>query len=319
MNGSSSYTVGWILFAVVVVVALGVDLGLMRRNPRPLTLRAATFWTVAWTALALAFNGYIFWGFGVDKGLQFFQAWLLEQALSIDNVFVFLVIFRYFSVRREHQHPVLFWGILGAVVTRGLFIVAGVTLIARFHWVQYVLGAFLVFTAVRILMQKEADFDPGKNLVLRLFNRFVPSTRDPVDGKFILRRDGRLLATPLLAVLLVVEATDVMFAVDSIPAVLGVTTDGLIVYSSNIFAVLGLRSLFFLIEGLMQSLRFLKIGIAMILAFIGVKILLDAKYPLPVWSSLAVIAGVLLVTVLASLAFPERGDHDVKAKPPEAA
>jgi len=296
----------WGLFSLVIVVFLALDLGVFHRQARAVSMKEAAVWTGIWTVLALLFNGFVFYRFGTAKALEFFQGWLLELALSVDNVFVFLVIFSFFHVAEEHQHRVLFWGIVGAVVARGAFIAAGAALIRQFHWVMYALGAFLVYTAIKILVQKDEEMDPSKNFALRLFRRFIP-TSDKYDGaRFITRVDGRWLATPLLAVLVVVDVADVMFAVDSIPAVFGVTTDIFIVLTSNIFAILGLRSLFFLIAALVQKLRFLKLGVAVILAFIGVKILIDRFYPMPLALSLGVLAGVLLTTAAASVIFPER-------------
>jgi tellurite resistance protein TerC len=296
----------WGVFAAVIIVFLAIDLGVFHRQARSVSMKEAAVWTGIWTLLALLFNAFVFHRFGAQKGLQFLQGWLLELALSVDNVFVFLVIFSYFRVSPEHQHRVLFWGIIGAVVTRGAFIAAGAALITRFHWVMYGLGAFLVYTAIKILVQKDEEMDPSKNFALRLFRRLVPTSQTTDGAKFITRQDGKLMATPLLAVLVVVETADVMFAVDSIPAVFGVTTDIFIVLTSNIFAILGLRSLFFLISALVQTLRFLKLGVAVILAFIGVKILIERFYPIPIAASLGVLAGVLLTTALASVMFPEK-------------
>jgi tellurite resistance protein TerC len=298
----------WGLFALVVAVFLAIDLGIFHRKARAVRMREAAIWTGIWTVVALLFNGFVFHRFGTAKGLQFFQGYLLELALSVDNVFVFLVIFGFFRVADEHQHRVLFWGIVGAVVARGAFIAAGAAMIQRFHWAMYVLGAFLVYTAIKILVQRDEEMDPSKNVVLRIFRRLV-RTSDSYDGaRFVTRQNGRLMATPLLAVLVVVDAADVMFAVDSIPAVFGVTTDIFIVLTSNIFAILGLRSLFFLIAALVQKLRFLKLGVAVILAFIGVKILIERFYPIPLAASLGVLAGILLTTGVASLLFPEKKD-----------
>jgi len=296
----------WGLFALVITIFLALDLGVFHRQAKRVTMKEAALWTCVWTLLALLFNGFVFHRFGTQKGLEFLQGYLLELALSVDNVFVFLVVFSYFHVAEEHRHRVLFWGIIGAVVTRGIFIGAGAAVIQRFHWVMYILGAFLVFTAIKILVQKESELDPSRNLMLRLFRRLVPTSPTTDGAKFVTRHNGRLVATPLLAVLVVVESADVMFAVDSIPAIFGVTTDIFIVLTSNIFAILGLRSLFFLIAALVQKLRFLKLGVAVILAFIGVKILIERFYKIPVAASLGVLAGVLLMTALASLMFPEK-------------
>jgi tellurite resistance protein TerC len=301
----------WALFAAVVIVALAIDLGIFHRHAHVVRMREAAVWTGVWASLALGFNAFIYYRFGGIKAAEFLQGWLLEYALSIDNVFVFLVVFRYFRVPQDQLHRVLFWGILGAVISRGLFIGLGAVMIQRYHWVLYILGAFLVYTAIKILLQKDEEIDPGKNPALRLFRRILPTTPNYQGQRFLVRLDGRLHATPLLLVLLVVEMTDIMFAVDSIPAIFGVTTDVFIVFTSNIFAILGLRSLFFLIEGLVAKLRFLKVGVAVILAFIGVKILIKGWYEFPVPFSLGVLAGVLIVSALVSLLFPE------KLKPPE--
>jgi tellurite resistance protein TerC len=294
----------WTLFAAVVVVFLAIDLGIFHRKAHAVSTREAAAWTVVWVTLAMLFNGFVFYRFGSQKGLEFFQGYLLELALSVDNVFVFLVVFSYFRVAEEHRHRVLFWGIIGAVITRGLFIALGAAVIRQFHWVMYILGAFLVFTAIKIVVQRDEELDPSKNPVLRLFRRLVPSSHHYDGAKFLTVENGRRVATPLLAVLVVVESADVMFAVDSIPAIFGVTTDTFIVLTSNIFAILGLRSLFFLIQGLVQKLRFLKIGVAIILAFIGVKILIEKLYKIPVAVSLSVLASVLVLTAIASLVFP---------------
>jgi tellurite resistance protein TerC len=265
--------------------------------------RDAAIWVVVWCSLGLAFNLFVLRRFGVQKGLEFLQGWLLELALSADNVFVFLVILSYFKVGREVQHRVLFWGIVGAVISRGAFIGAGAATIHAFHWVLYLLGAFLVFTAIKILAQDEKPVDPSRNLVLRLFRRLVPITPDYSGARFFARHQGRLMATPLLAVVVVVEAADVMFAVDSIPAIFGVTTDVFIVFTSNIFAVLGLRSLYFLVAGLAQRLVYLKYAISAILAFIGIKIVVQPFFAIPVAISLAVVAGLLALATAVSLLF----------------
>jgi tellurite resistance protein TerC len=294
----------WIIFGAVVILALAIDLGIFHREAHVVKLREAAAWTAVWASLALGFNAFIYFRSGGIRAAEFLQGYLLEYALSVDNVFVFLVVFRYFRVPPEHLHRVLFWGIIGAVVSRGLFIAAGSVIIARFHWVMYLLGAFLVYTALRIIAQKDVEVDPSKNVALRVARRLLRTTPHYEGQKFLVRRDGRLWATPLLVVLFVVEMSDIMFAVDSIPAIFGVTTDVFIVFTSNIFAILGLRSLFFLVEGLVSKLRFLKVGVALILAFIGVKILIKSFYEIPVVVSLSVLAGVLAVSALASVLIP---------------
>ena len=297
----------WGLFALIVIVALAIDLGVFNREARPVRMRDAAIWVVVWCSLGLAFNLFVLRRFGVHKGMEFLQGWLLELALSADNVFVFLVILSYFKVSRDVQHKVLFWGIVGAVISRGAFIGAGAATIHAFHWVLYLLGAFLVFTAIKILAQEDKPVDPSRNLVLRLFRRLVPITPDYAGAHFFARYQGRLMATPLLAVVVVVEAADVMFAVDSIPAIFGVTTDVFIVFTSNIFAVLGLRSLFFLVAGLAQRLVYLKYAISAILAFIGIKIIVQPFFEISVVISLAVVAGLLALATAVSLLFgPKR-------------
>jgi tellurite resistance protein TerC len=301
-------TLVWTLFAVMVVGALALDLGVFRRDARPVSMKEAGIWTAVWVSLALSFNGFIVYQSGTERGMQFLQGYLLELALSVDNVFVFLVVFRYFRVSQADQHRVLFWGIVGAVIARGVFIALGAALIERFHWVMYILGAFLIYTSIKLLLQRDEEFDPTENGALKLFQRFIPTTMEYHGARFLIRKDGRLFATPLLAVLVVVETADVMFAVDSIPAVFGVTRDVFIVYTSNIFAILGLRSLFFLIAGLVERLRYLKVGVVIILAFIGVKILIEPIFHIPVVASLAVLASVLTIAAVASLLIPVKDE-----------
>jgi tellurite resistance protein TerC len=297
----------WGLFVVVVVAALAIDLGVFNREAHPVRTCDAAIWVAVWCCLGLAFNLFVAHRFGVHKGLEFLQGWLLELALSADNVFVFLVVLSYFKVGLDVQHKVLFWGIVGAVMSRGAFIGVGAAAIHAFHWVLYLLGAFLVFTSIKILTQNDKPVDPSRNLVLRVFRRLVPITPDYAGARFFARHQGRLMATPLLAVVVVVEAVDVMFAVDSIPAIFGVTTDVFIVFTSNIFAVLGLRSLYFLVAGLAQKLVYLKYAISAILAFIGIKIMAQPFFEIPVLISLLVVVGLLALATAASLLFgPKR-------------
>jgi tellurite resistance protein TerC len=291
----------WGLFALVVMAALALDLGVFHREVRPVRMREAAIWVAVWCLLGLAFNGFVFVRYGAPKAGEFLQGWLLELALSTDNVFVFMVILSYFRVAPEFQHKVLFWGIVGAVISRGTFIGVGAAAIHHFHWILYILGAFLVFTSIKILVQDDQNMDPSRNLVLRLFRRLVPVTPEFVGAKFFARHEGRWKATPLLAVVVVVETVDIMFAVDSIPAIFGVTTDVFIVLTSNIFAVLGLRSLYFLVAGLTKKIVYLKYAIAAILAFIGVKIVAQPVLQIPVIVSLGVIVGLLAIATMASL------------------
>ena len=291
----------WAILAAVVLASLALDLGLFHRKAREIGMREAAVWVGVWLLLAAAFNGYVIYRFGLAKGLEFTQGYLLELALSTDNLFVFLLIFSYFRVPRPFQHRVLFWGIVGAVISRGAFITVGAAVIHRFRWVLYGLGAFLIYAALKIVLQKDKEIDPSRNPVLRLFRRVVRVADDEPGPYFTVRRDGKLWATPLLAVLVVVEAVDVTFAVDSIPAIFGITTDVFIVLTSNVFAILGLRSLYFVVAELAQKLAYLNYGIATVLGFIGTKIVLTAVVTIPVLLSLAIVLGVLLTATVASL------------------
>jgi tellurite resistance protein TerC len=291
----------WLAFSLIVIAALAIDLGLFHREAREMRMREAASWVGVWCTLAVLFNVFIFYQYGTQKGLEFTQGYLLELALSADNLFVFIMVFSYFRVERAHQRRILFWGIIGAVITRGIFIILGAALIQRFHFILYGLGIFLIYAAVKIITQKEEGVDPSQNPVLRLFRRLVRTADDHRGPEFIIKRDGKRWATPLLAVLVVIEAVDVTFAVDSIPAIFGVTTDVFIVLTSNVFAILGLRSLYFLLAGLAQKLAYLSYGIAVVLAFIGVKILLQAVWIIPVAVSLGFVVLVLGLSAAASL------------------
>ncbi|HEX2658301.1 MAG TPA: TerC family protein [Polyangia bacterium] len=306
----------WTIFGVVVLVMLTLDLGVFHRKPHVIRFREAALWSAVWVALSLSFNVLVLVRFGVDKAVEFFQAWLVEKALSVDNIFVFLAIFSYFAVSPRLQHRVLFWGILGALVTRGLFIWVGAALLQTFHFVMYVFGVFLILTAGRLLIGDDADVRPDKNPVLRLLRRFLPVAREYAGGRFLVKRDGRWLATPLLLVLLVVEATDVVFAVDSIPAVFGITQDVFIVYTSNIFAILGLRAMSFMVASVVRKLRYLKVGLALVLAFVGVKMLIEGHVHIPEPVSLAVVVVLLLGSAALSLVVKDKTDP---AKPGPAA
>jgi tellurite resistance protein TerC len=289
----------WLLFGGIVVTMLVIDLGIFHRKAHVVRFREAAIWSLIWIGLALSFNVFVYMRFGGERAVEFFQAWLIEKALSVDNIFVFLAVFSYFAVPEKLQHRVLFWGIFGALVTRGLFIWAGAALLATFHWVMYVFGAFLILTAGRLLFGNEQEVHPEKNLVLRLFKRLVPITKDYEGTHFLVRQGGRVMATPLLMVLVVVEASDVVFAVDSIPAVFAITRDVFIVYTSNIFAILGLRALCFVVANLVRRLRYLKVGLSLVLAFVGIKMFIGDRIPELV--SLAVVAGLLLSSAAFSL------------------
>ena len=264
----------WVGFFALVGVLLAFDL-FVHRKAKLIAPRAALSWAAFWIFLAVVFGGWIYFRFGSEKALEFATGYIIEEALSVDNLFVFMVIFRYFQVKPEHQHRVLFWGILGAIVMRLGFVVMGVELIERFHWVIYLLGTFLVYAGVKLLVHKDTQVDPEKNLALKLFRRYIPTTSEFEGPSFLVRRGGRLLATPLVPVLVVVETTDVFFAVDSVPAILAITTDTFIVFTSNVFAILGLRSLFFVLSSFMEAFRFLNIGLSLVLIFVGTKMVLQ--------------------------------------------
>ena len=283
---------------------LVLDLGVFHRKSHTVKYREALIWSVVWIALAVIFAVVIYFWHGRTPSLEFVTGYVIELSLSVDNLFVFLLIFRYFQVPPGHQHKVLFWGILGALIMRAIFIAAGVGLIQRFHWIVYVFGAFLVYSGFKLLRQGETEIHPEKNPVLRLFRRLVPVTKDYEGDKFFVRRGG-LLATPLLVVLVVVETTDLLFAVDSIPAILAITRDAFIVYTSNVFAILGLRSMYFALAGMMEMFRFLHYGLSVVLMFVGGKMLLSHYYEVPTVVALGAVAGILLLSVGASLIRPK--------------
>jgi tellurite resistance protein TerC len=295
----------WILFNLFVVAMLALDLGILSRRAHTVGFREALGWSVMWLALAGGFATLVYFWHGRPAAMEFVTGYVIELSLSVDNLFVFLVIFRYFRVPAEQQHKVLFWGILGALIMRATFILLGVSLISRFHWVIYGFGALLIYSGIRLFRQGDETIEPEKNPVLRLFRGWVPITSDYVEGKFFVRTPG-LYATPLLLVLLVIETTDIMFAVDSIPAVLAITLNSFIVYTSNVFAVLGLRSMYFALAGMMEIFDYLHYGLSVVLIFIGAKMLLSRYYVIPTDWALAVVLAVLAISVLASLLFPQK-------------
>jgi len=302
----SSQVLWWVAFAVIVVVLLVLDLKVFHRKSRVITLKESLLWTAFWVALALLFNLGIYLWRGHGPALEFLTCYLIEESLSIDNLFVFLLVFSYFAVAPAYQHKVLFWGIIGAIIMRLAFIEVGVTLLERFHWVFYIFGAFLVVTAIRMAFQRDEKINPEKNVVLRLFRRFVPVTSDYENDRFFVKRAGRYIATPLFIVVLVVETTDVVFALDSIPAAFGITLDPFIVYTSNIFAILGLRSLYFALAGVMRLFHYLHYGLVVVLIFVGVKMLIADFYKMPIEIALGAVVGVLLISVIASIIWPRK-------------
>jgi tellurite resistance protein TerC len=295
----------WILFNLFVAAMLALDLGVFHRSGREVKFREAVGWSVVWIALAAAFAVIVYFWHGRTESLEFVTGYIIELSLSVDNLFIFLLIFRYFKVPPGDQRKVLFWGILGALAMRAIFILLGVSLISRFHWIIYVFGAFLIYSGVKLIFQDEGEVHPEKNPVLRMFRRLMPVSDAYEEGKFLVRRPG-LMATPLLVVLVVVETTDVIFATDSIPAVLAITLNGFIVYTSNVFAIMGLRSMYFALAGMMEVFHYLHYGLSVVLIFIGAKMLVSHYYQIPTAIALGVVGGVLAVSVAASLVFPRK-------------
>ncbi|WP_052573818.1 TerC family protein [Haloferula sp. BvORR071] len=292
----------WVAFNGFVMLMLALDLGVFNRKAHVVKLKEALGWTVVWIALAMAFNAWVGWKIGAPAAKEFLAGYLLEKSLSVDNVFVFAVIFSFFKVPREYQHKVLFWGIFGALALRAAMIAGGAALITNFAWIIFVFAALLIFTGIKMFFHDEDSVDPGKSIAIRLLRKVMPITKDYHGQKFLVRENGKLSATPLLAVLLCVEVTDVIFAVDSIPAIFSITTDTFIVYTSNVFAILGLRSLYFAIAGILPYFHFLKYGLGVILMFVGVKMsLAHTQYKIDTDVSLGVIAGVLAISVIASV------------------
>ena len=317
MLGFSSNMVLWTVFTVGVMVMLALDLGVFHRKAHAVSFREAAFWSIVWLILALLFDAAIWHVHGREKALQFLTGYLLEKRLSVDHIFVFVIIFRYFGIPPLYQSRVLHWGIIGALFMRFIFIFAGIGLVNSFHWMIYVFGALLIFTGAKMALSGDEESDPSKNPALKLLKRWMPVTNTLHEENFLVRQNGAWIATPLLAALIVVEASDVIFAIDSIPAILAITTDTFIVFTSNIFAVMGLRALYFLLSGLVGLFRFLKLGISMILVFVGGKMLISSWYHVPIGISLAVIAAVLAFSVLASIYIPVRELDEIVPVPPK--
>ncbi len=292
----------WIGFHVFIFLMLVLDLGVFHKKTHKVPVKEAVVWFAVWVILALLFNLFVFFEFGKTKALEFFTGYVIEKSLSVDNIFVFILIFSYFAVKDQYQHKILFWGIIGALIMRGIFIFAGVALINRFHWIVIIFGGFLVFTGIRMLFQKETVVDPEKNAIVRFFRKFLPVTHSLHGDKLFIRQNSRLYATPLFLVLLIIESSDLIFAIDSIPAILAISQDTFIVYTSNIFAILGLRSLYFAIAGIMGYFRYLKVGLAFVLTFVGLKMLVAYfNFEIPIVLSLVIIISILLISILASV------------------
>jgi len=302
----------WGGFAVLITAMLILDLGVFNRKSHEVSFREALTWTLVWVGLALSFNMGILHFLGTTKALEFLTGYLIEESLSVDNLFVFIMIFSYFQVPRAYQPKILKWGIIGALVMRAIFIFIGIELFDRFHWMIYLFGGLLIVTGIKMAFGGEEKIDPEKNLLVRLARKFLPVTKKLYGDRFFIRRRGILAATPLFLTLLVVESSDVIFAIDSIPAILAVTRDPFIVYTSNIFAIMGLRSLFYLLSSVMEMFTHLKLGVSIILAFIGLKMLLSSVYPIPIYFSLGVIVGVLAITIITSVVFDAKGKTSAK-------
>lgn len=290
----------WITFNIFVLGMLAIDLGIFHRKAHAVSIKEASAWSLVWVTLAMIFNLGIYLTWGPEIALEFLTGYVIEKSLSVDNLFVFLMIFQYFNTPAEYQHRVLFWGILGALILRAIFIAAGAALLNNFHWMIYVFGGFLVVTGIKMYFQGDEKIEPEKNPVVRLFERCVPIIKEYDGQNFFVRRDGKRYATLLMLVLVVVETTDVIFAVDSIPAIFAITKDPFIVYTSNVFAILGLRALYFMLAGVMEMFVYLKVGLSIVLCFVGVKMMLVDIYKIPIGVSLGVIGGVLLLSILAS-------------------
>ncbi len=301
----------WIGFNVFVLAMLALDLGVFHRKAHVISIKEATIWSVVWISLALLFNLglYFFWDTlspasaysNSEAALAFFTGYLLEKSLSVDNIFVFVLIFTFFAVPAMYQHRVLFWGIIGALIMRATLIAVGAALLKEFHWIIYLFGGFLIFTGIRMALHRNEEMHPEKNPLVKLVRRIMPVTEDYEGDKFFIRRAGKLMATPLFLVLLLVESTDLIFAVDSIPAIFAVTNDTFIIYTSNVFAILGLRSLYFLLAGVVDKFYYLKLGLSVVLVFVGTKMMLVDIYKIPVGLSLGVIFIILAVSIIASL------------------
>ena len=291
----------WIGFNVFVLLMLALDLGVFNRKAPEVSIKEAMIWTGVWVTLAMCFNGLIYFWQGDVKALEFFTGYVIEKALSVDNIFVFVLIFSYFKIPAIHQHKILFWGIIGALIMRAAFIFAGVALLEKFHWTIYVFGAILIYTGYKMLTQKEIIIEPEKNPLIKLFRRVMPVTNELHSSKFFVKQDGKWFATPLFLVLLLIETTDLIFAADSIPAILAITQDHFIVYTSNVFAILGLRSLYFALARMIDKFRYLSKGLALILIFVGLKMLLVDFYKLPIQIALLVIVIILALSIATSL------------------
>jgi tellurite resistance protein TerC len=291
----------WVVFNAFVLFMLALDLGVFHKKLHVVSVKEALTWSGIWIFLALCFNGFIYYMFGETKALEFFTGYVIEKALSVDNIFVFVLIFTYFQIPSIYQHKVLFWGILGALVMRVIFIFAGVALLEKFHWTIYIFGAILIFTGIKMLFDRDKKMEPEKNPVIKLFRKFIPTTNELHGDKFFIKQNQKSVATPLFVALIMIEVTDLIFAVDSIPAILAVSQDHFIVYTSNVFAILGLRSLYFALSNIIDRFKYLAVGLAIILVFVGIKMVLIDFYKIPIHISLLIIFFILTSSVIFSL------------------
>lgn len=298
MENSQLY---WIGFNVFVLIMLALDLGVFNRKSHEVSVKEALIWSAVWIGMALLFNVFVYFNMGKEKALEFLTGYLLEKSLSVDNIFVFVIVFSMFGIPAMYQHKILFWGIFGAIVMRIILIFSGIALIAKFHWLVYVFGGFLVFTGIKMVFGKEKKSDPSNNIAVRIFRKLFPVKDEIEDGKFFVKENGRTHATRLFLTLIVIEVTDLVFAVDSIPAILAITNDAFIVYTSNLFAILGLRSLYFALAGIIHRFKYLKHGLSVVLVFVGIKMIVSEFYKIPVVISLLVIVTVLTVSIVVSL------------------
>ena len=304
----------WIVFNAFVLLMLGLDLFVFHRKAHEVKMKESILWTLFWIGLSLVFNLLVYWELGEERALEFLTAYLIEKSLSVDNLFVFLMIFNYFHVPLQYQHKILFWGILGALVMRAIFILVGVALLEKFHFITYLLGAFLIFTGIKMATTKQETIDPKANPIVKFISRYIPVTNMLVDGKFFVRKDKTIFATPLFIVLIMVETTDVVFAADSIPAILAISQDTFIVYTSNVFALLGLRALYFALAGIMQMFHYLHFGLSLILVFIGGKLLAANFFEIDMVWALLIVAAILAGSIILSLVFPKK-EPDLPAPP----
>lgn len=304
----------WIIFNVFVLLMLGLDLFVFHRKAHEVKVKEALLTSLFWIVLALIFNVIIYYWRGEQSAMEFLTGYLIEKSLSVDNLFVFILIFNYFGVAPKYHHKLLFWGVLGALVLRAIFILVGVALIAKFHFLIYIMGAFLVYTGIKMAFSHDTEIDPENNPLVKWASKYLPMKRTSDDGRFFVRENGKLFATPLFLVLIMIESTDVVFAVDSIPAILAISKDPFIVYTSNVFALLGLRALYFALAGVIQLFHYLHYGLSLILAFIGVKLVLSDIYHIDMKYALIAVGGILAISILASMLFPKK-NNDLPTTP----